>query len=81
MATDIEARVARIIAATARIDADLLRDEVELEALGLDSIIVVEAMFVIEEAFDISLPLDMGPGALSFGHLCRQVAALVQARP
>lgn len=80
MTAQIEARVAAIIAETGGIEAALLTPETELAGLGLDSIVMVEAIFAIEEAFDIALPFDLGPEKLTFGHLCNHVAALVRLR-
>lgn len=78
----LEARVAGIIATHARRPVEDLRPEVTLDALGLDSVSLVEMVFAIEEAFDIGLPLAPEPGAdmASVGGVIAAVRGLVAAR-
>lgn len=77
----LEAEVAALVARVTRIDPALLTREAELDALGLDSVALVEAIFALEEAYDITLPLaPEGEGGLRrFGDLVDQVSGLVAA--
>ncbi len=54
MTDDVSKRVAQIIAEQAMLDPQAIKPETTLEDLGLDSLAVVEVVFGIEEAFDIS---------------------------
>ncbi len=49
-------RVIDIIAEQAVLDLSEVKPDATLEALGLDSLGLVEVVFAIEEAFDISVP-------------------------
>ncbi len=80
MAEPIEHRIAGIIAATGRIDPALLTPDAALTDLGLDSVTLVETFFAIEEAFDITLPFDLGPEVLTFAYLCRLVSGRIAVR-
>jgi acyl carrier protein len=80
MRTQIEAQVAAILAEVGRIDAAMLTRETALAGLGLDSIVMVEAIFAVEEAFDIAVPLASDTGIATFGALVDLVADLVQSR-
>lgn len=58
MAETVAARVIRIIAEQAAMDpADVTADQ-SLAELGVDSLGLVEAIFAIEEAFDITVPFN-----------------------
>ena len=58
MTADVRAEVHRIVAEQAMVDvADVTDDSVPAE-LGVDSMGLVEAIFVIEEAFDIQVPFN-----------------------
>lgn len=55
---DIERKVIAIIAEQAVLDvSDVTRDS-SLASLGIDSLGLVESIFAIEEAFDISVPFN-----------------------
>lgn len=56
MTDEIQDRIVRIIADQAMIDPGEIRPETTMEDLGLDSLGLVEVVFAIEEAFDISVP-------------------------
>jgi len=56
MTDDVTANVARIIAEQAMIEAGDITAETTLDELGLDSLALVEVVFGIEEAFDITVP-------------------------
>lgn len=58
MSDDVADRVTRIIAEQALIEPDLIRPETTLDDLGLDSLALVEVVFAIEEAFDVSVPFN-----------------------
>ncbi|MDU8911569.1 acyl carrier protein [Aestuariicoccus sp. MJ-SS9] len=55
---DIALKVREIIAEQAMLDVADVRPEHTLADLGVDSMAVVEAIFVIEETFDISVPFN-----------------------
>lgn len=54
----IEDRVIRIIAEQAVLDPSDVTLDSTLEDLGIDSLGLVESIFAIEEAFDISVPFN-----------------------
>ena len=56
MTDDVTARVAEIIAEQAMIDPADITPKTTLDELGLDSLALVEVVFGIEEAFDVSVP-------------------------
>lgn len=58
MTQDVRDRVIAIIAEQAVLEPADVRPESTLEELGIDSLGVVEAVFAIEEAFDISVPFN-----------------------
>ena len=51
-------RVRAIIAEQAMLDPGDLSDDQTLEAIGIDSLGLVESIFAIEEAFDIQVPFN-----------------------
>lgn len=53
---DTRERVIAIIAEQALLEPSDVREELTLADLGIDSLGVVESIFAIEEAFDISIP-------------------------
>lgn len=55
---DVAARVRAIIAANALVPVDQVQRDHRLADLGLDSLGVVEVIFGLEEAFDISVPFN-----------------------
>lgn len=56
--TDIKSRVIQIIAEQAVLDPSDIAPNATLESLGIDSLGLVESIFSIEEAFDISIPFN-----------------------
>lgn len=74
----IRDRVIRIIAEQAVLDIGDVTDASTLESLGIDSLGLVESIFAIEEAFDISVPFNANdPKASDFD--ISSVAAIVRA--
>lgn len=58
MADDIRNRVIAIIAEQAVLDVADVKLDSTLEDLGIDSLGLVESIFAIEEAFDITVPFN-----------------------
>lgn len=56
--TDVRDRVIGIIAEQALMEPSDVKPEHTLEDLGIDSLGLVESIFAIEEAFDISVPFN-----------------------
>lgn len=83
MADDIQKRVIEIIAEQAVLEPSDVTPEQTLEALGIDSLGLVEAIFAIEETFDISVPFnandpnESGFDISSVGAIVAAVAGLV----
>lgn len=81
-----QAVVTQILAKHAKCAVDDLSLDQNLNALGLDSLSLVETLFEIEEVFDIHIPLarDNEPSnhmaEKTLGQLCEQVDALVQLK-
>jgi acyl carrier protein len=86
MHDDIQARVTAIIAEQAGRAPAGLGPGTTLEVLGMDSIALVEAIFALEEEFDISVPFNANtPGEAgldlsTLGAIAGAVAELVAAR-
>ena len=82
----IRERILQILADQALLSPADLRLEAKPEDLGLDSLALVEAIFALEEAFDIRIPFNaQDPGAGSFdtstvGAVVLGVEALVAER-
>ncbi len=85
----IRDRILEILAAQALIDPADLRLDARPEDMGLDSLGLVEAIFALEEAFDIAIPFNpqssgaQDPEANAFdtstiGAVVAAVEALVQ---
>lgn len=55
---DVKTRVIQIIADQAVLEPSDVTMESTLEDLGIDSLGLVESIFAIEEAFDISIPFN-----------------------
>ncbi|WP_128254035.1 acyl carrier protein [Falsirhodobacter deserti] len=63
----VQDRVIRIIAEQALLDPADVTPQSTLEELGIDSLGLVESIFAIEEAFDISIPFNANdPSASNF---------------
>ncbi|MDO5622175.1 MAG: phosphopantetheine-binding protein [Paracoccus sp. (in: a-proteobacteria)] len=58
MTQDIKTRIREIIAEQAMLDPEQITDEATPADLGIDSLGLVESIFAIEEAFDISIPFN-----------------------
>ena len=86
MTTSVRDSVLAIIAEQAVLEVSDLYDTMTLADLGLDSLGLVEAIFAIEEAFDVSVPFNANdPTAGDFdissvGAMVAAVEALVAAR-
>ena len=80
-------RVIAIIAEQAVLDVADVTPNATLESLGIDSLGLVESIFAIEEAFDISVPFNANePSQSEFdittvASIIRAVEGLVAARP
>lgn len=61
----LAARVREIIAANALLSLEQVQPDHRLSDLGLDSLGVVEIIFALEEAFDISVPFNANEPAQS----------------
>jgi len=78
MSQSVRDRVIAIIAEQAVLDVKDVRLDSTLESLGIDSLGLVEAIFAIEEAFDISVPFNANePGESEFD--ISSVASIVAA--
>ncbi len=78
MADAVRERIIAIIAEQAVLDPGDVQDDSTPESLGIDSLGLVEAIFAIEEAFDISVPFNANdPAAGDFD--ISSVAAIVAA--
>ncbi len=86
MSDDVSKRVTQIIAEQAMLDPEAIKPETTLEDLGLDSLAVVEVVFGLEEAFDISVPFNANePAASEFdiskvAHIVAGVKQLIAAK-
>lgn len=58
MTDDITQRIRAIVAEQAMLEPDQITDEATPAELGIDSLGLVESIFAIEEAFDISVPFN-----------------------
>jgi len=56
MTDDVAQRIAEIIAEQALVEPAEIKPETTPDDLGLDSLALVEVVFGIEEAFDVSIP-------------------------
>ena len=75
---DVRSKVIEIIAEQAVMDVEDVKPEQSLEDLGIDSLALVESIFAIEEAFDISVPFNANdPNAGEFD--ISSVGAIVKA--
>lgn len=78
MADEVSRRVIEIIAEQAVLEPADVTMDATLEDLGIDSLGLVESIFAIEEAFDISVPFNANaPGESDFD--ISSVAAIVAA--
>lgn len=75
----VKDRVIAIIAEQAVLDVADVAPDSTLDSLGIDSLGLVEAIFAIEEAFDISVPFnanDPAQGAFDISSVAAIVAAV-----
>jgi acyl carrier protein len=75
---DVREKVIEIIAKQALLDVTEVKLEASPEGLGLDSLGMVEAIFAIEEAFDIAVPFNANEPGMS-GFDISTVGAIVAA--
>lgn len=86
MAGTVRDKVIAIIAELAVLDVADVHPEATLESLGIDSLGLVESIFAIEEAFDISVPFNANDPAKSdfdistVGSVIAAVEGLVAAK-
>ena len=79
-------RVRAIIAQHAMLNIDMVLPEVRLADLGLDSLMLVETIFGLEEAFDIAVPFNANDPAQNqfdlstVGTMIAGVEALIATR-
>lgn len=82
----VHAQVLEALAAALKLDPSRFQADASLADVGVDSLGLVEAVFVIEERFDISMPFNANEQSLaagaaySVGQLLDQVVDLVMAR-
>jgi acyl carrier protein len=87
MVESVRDRVVAILAEQAVLDTQDVHAESSLSDLGIDSLGLVEAIFAIEEAFDISVPFnanDPSQGSFDISSVDAIVAAverLIAERP
>lgn len=78
MAHSIQDRVIAIIAEQAVLDRSDVSPTASLESLGIDSLGLVESIFALEEAFDITVPFNANePGKGDFD--ITSVASIIAA--
>ncbi len=65
MSKSVEEQVIAIIAEQALMEPQEVSPEATLEDLGIDSLGLVEAVFAIEETFDVSVPFNANEPAQS----------------
>ncbi|MEM6594430.1 MAG: phosphopantetheine-binding protein [Pseudomonadota bacterium] len=58
MSASVREKVLEIVAEQAVLDVSDISPEASMEDLGIDSLGLVESIFAIEEAFDISVPFN-----------------------
>lgn len=56
--TEVRDRILQIVAEQAMLDPSELKLEMSPQDIGIDSLGLVESIFAIEEAFDISVPFN-----------------------
>tara|TARA_R110002124_G_scaffold69106_2_gene186401 strand:+ start:685 stop:951 length:267 start_codon:yes stop_codon:yes gene_type:complete len=78
MTLSIQDRIFAIIAEQAILEVGDIKPDSTLESLGIDSLGLVEAIFAIEEAFDISIPFNANDPSQD-GFDISSVAAIVKA--
>ena len=81
MTASVQDRVIAIIAEQAVLEVSDVGPDATLASLGLDSLGLVEAIFAIEEAFDIAVPFNANePAQADFDiHSVASIVAAVEA--
>ena len=78
--TETERQIIAIIAAQAMIDPMDLGPQTKLADLALDSLMMVEVVFGLEEAFDVSIPFNVNTHVPEFDFTSiASIAAAIQA--
>jgi acyl carrier protein len=78
LADDTGARVRAILAEHAMLEPEEVAPDATLQAIGMDSLGLMESIFAIEEAFDIQVPFNANaPGELEFD--VSSVASIAEA--
>ena len=86
MSDEVTERVRRIVAEQAMVEPEAVRNDTTPEELGLDSLGLVEVVFGIEEAFDVTIPYNANDPSESefdisnFGRMAEGVRRLVAER-
>ena len=76
--TEVRDRILQIIAEQAMLDPSELKLDMSPQDIGIDSLGLVESIFAIEEAFDISVPFNANEPEKS-GFDISSVGAIVAA--
>jgi acyl carrier protein len=83
-ALEIAERIRAIIAKQVSRPPEEITDEINLAALGLDSLDLLEVIFEIESQFDIDLPYNANNpeelGLTTFGEMARKIEAEISGR-
>lgn len=74
---DLAATVVAILARQALLDPNDIDISAQLDDLGLDSLGLVEAIFALEEAFDITVPFNPQDPAAQQGFNSASVASII----
>jgi acyl carrier protein len=82
---DVQERVIAIIAQQGMLDIRAVAPDARISDLGIDSLGVVEAIFAIEEAFDVSVPFNANEPGVGFdittvGSIIAAVQGLIAQR-
>lgn len=77
--TTVAERVIAILAGQALLPVDAVTPDAAPETLGLDSIAMLEAVFAIEETFDITVPFSPGDPTAGSAFDTSSVGALIAA--
>lgn len=82
MPSKIKDQLIAIIAAQAQCPVETIAEDTVLQSLGLDSLRLVELVFAVEEAFDLSIPFaseagDDGFAEKSVADLLRLIEGLI----
>lgn len=87
MTDSVRDRIVRIVAEQAMLDPADLKPDMTPAEIGIDSLGLVESIFALEEAFDISIPFNANEPAKSdfdistLGSIIAAVERLVAGKP